>query len=534
MLVGRKGYERCGDELRRRSLPEPRAVFPVGIDGVGEIGEDELICTPCNDGEEQVANPGLLPTVYQPTRSEFLDHCISHFPFRVWCRHCVEGRGREFGHSNSQGEKDERSTPVVSFDYAFISDAGDVFTDEDFIAAGEGAAKLLIVRDSRSKAVFAHVVPAKGIDERGFAVDALVSDILWTGYARVTLKSDNEPAIVKLLKEALRELRISGLEQVLEEHPPEYDPQSNGSAEVGVKLVKGLFRTLRSDLESKIGHRVPVRHPLISWMIRHAADLVTWCSKGHDGRTAHQRLRGRDFKTRLLGFGELCRFKNRSHEQSAGNSVWHTGIFVGIDQRTGQYMLFADDGVKLARTITRVPESEKFDKDMLAGVNATPYDLHQPRKPEVVFKEKIDAGTDEFVDKKLIARQVYLRASDFTEHGMTRGCVKCDHFIKYSSWGTAPHSKVCRDRITAKLMETEAGRIRIGAAVERLDKTVEHLGQQFREDQPQGEKADVRQDLPEMIVPQFVPIESRVVLPPADEPGKGETRVREVGDDVEH
>ena len=91
--------------------------------------------------------------------------------------------------------------------------------------------KILVVRDSRSKAVFAHVAPVKGVDIRGFAVDALVGDIKWMGYTRVTLKSDNEPAIVKLLTEALRELRISGLEQILEEHPPEYDPQSNGSAE---------------------------------------------------------------------------------------------------------------------------------------------------------------------------------------------------------------------------------------------------------------------------------------------------------------
>ena len=85
-------------------------------------------------------------------------------------------------------------------------------------------------------------------------MDALVGDIKWLGYSRVTLKSDNEPAIVKLLTEAVRELRISGLEQTLEEHSPEYDPQSNGSAEVGVRLVKGHFRTMRSCLESKIGH----------------------------------------------------------------------------------------------------------------------------------------------------------------------------------------------------------------------------------------------------------------------------------------
>ena len=112
-------------------------------------------------------------------------------------------------------------------------------TQDAFDAAGETAVKLLVVRDDRSKALFAHVVPKKGMDEKGFSVDSLVEDIKWLGYAKLALKSDNEPAIVKLLSEALRELRINGLSQVLEEHPPEHDPQSNGSAEVGAKLVKG-------------------------------------------------------------------------------------------------------------------------------------------------------------------------------------------------------------------------------------------------------------------------------------------------------
>ena len=43
------------------------------------------------------------------------------------------------------------------------------------------------------------------VDEKGFSVDAFVSDVKWLGYNKVTLKSGNEPAIVKLLQEALRE-----------------------------------------------------------------------------------------------------------------------------------------------------------------------------------------------------------------------------------------------------------------------------------------------------------------------------------------
>ena len=260
---------------------------------------DEMIAS---EEQEPAAMPLVLPSVYQPTRSEYLDHCVTHFPFRAWCKHCLEGRGREFGHEHSRGAKDSRSTPVVSFDYCFIGDHGEIKDEMDFEAAGDGAAKLLVARDSKSKAVFAWVVPVKGIDSKGFAVKSLVDAVWWLGYTKVALKSDNEPAIVKLLKEALRELRVQGLEQCLEEHPPEYDPQANGSAEVGVKLVKGHLRTMRSCLESQIGFQVPVRHPLISWMVRHVADWICWNAKGHDGQTAYQRVKGRDFRTRLMQF----------------------------------------------------------------------------------------------------------------------------------------------------------------------------------------------------------------------------------------
>ena len=62
------------------------------------------------------------------------------------------------------------------------------------------------------------------------------------------LKTDNEPAILKLLQESLRDLRIEGFDRVMFEYSLEYDPQSNGNAEVGVKLVKGMVRTMRLSL----------------------------------------------------------------------------------------------------------------------------------------------------------------------------------------------------------------------------------------------------------------------------------------------
>ena len=40
---------------------------------------------------------------------------------------------------------------------------------------------MLVAKDSKYKSVFAHVVPAKGVDEKRYAVDMLVEDVLWLG-----------------------------------------------------------------------------------------------------------------------------------------------------------------------------------------------------------------------------------------------------------------------------------------------------------------------------------------------------------------
>ena len=86
------------------------------------------------------------------------------------------------------------------------------------------------------------------------------------------LKSDNEPFILKLLVESLWELRINGLEQVMSENSPEYDPQAHGNAEVGVKIVKGMLRTHRSNLETELGYR-NARHHVVGEAFRHDREL---------------------------------------------------------------------------------------------------------------------------------------------------------------------------------------------------------------------------------------------------------------------
>ena len=70
----------------------------------------------------------------------------------------------------------------------------------------------------------------------------------------------------------------------------------------------------------------------------------------------------------MLAFGEACRYKNRSPQpfsNVADGRRFHLGVVVGVDGRTGQYMVHDGDTVKLARTVIRLPEVIKWDKEAL-------------------------------------------------------------------------------------------------------------------------------------------------------------------------
>ena len=99
---------------------------------------------------------------------------------------------------------------------------------------------------------------------------------------------DNEPAIVNLLQETLSALKVSGVTQASEEHPPPYDSQANGSVESAVKQIKGRIRTLKFCLERRIGKKIPPRNPVIAWFLTHSAALLRYRLRASDGKTPYE------------------------------------------------------------------------------------------------------------------------------------------------------------------------------------------------------------------------------------------------------
>ena len=122
----------------------------------------------------------------------------------------------------------------VSYDYCFMRDQ-----------PGMESAKILVSKDRATCMVSAHVVPLKGavID---WVIQQCSRDLERLGhYGQITLKSDQEPAIVDVLKE-ITNLRVA--RGTLLEHSPVADSQLNGFIECGIRSVEQMTRVLVFDL----------------------------------------------------------------------------------------------------------------------------------------------------------------------------------------------------------------------------------------------------------------------------------------------
>ena len=66
-----------------------------------------------------------------------------------------------------------------------------------------------------------------------------------TGDAKIILRSDNELAIINLKRQAAAECRVRHGMTVINDDTTEYESQDNGLAEMAVREVKGVARSVR-------------------------------------------------------------------------------------------------------------------------------------------------------------------------------------------------------------------------------------------------------------------------------------------------
>ena len=127
----------------------------------------------------------------------------------------------------------------------------------------------------------------------------------------VTVKTDNEPAILAVVDEIGKLRAAKGGRGMAVEHSPVGSSKSNGVVERAVQAVQGMVRTLRSDIEDKWGIKLETNHVAWCWLAEYAGWLLTRAEVGHDGRTAWERSRGKQARIPGMMIGEGVLWKRR-------------------------------------------------------------------------------------------------------------------------------------------------------------------------------------------------------------------------------
>ena len=406
---------------------------------------------------------GSKKFVAKPSAEEVIEHSRTHIPYRVWCPHCVAGRGTRRKHPAA--ETDPNQAPELSFDYAFLRNA-----------TGAESAVVIVAKDKQTKMLFAHVVPQKG-GNVDWATSQTVTDIERCGYyGKVVLRGDQEPAITDYLREVAR--KRYDLETVLENSPVD-DSESNGRAERAVRSIEEFTRVFKLSLEARAKCIIEPSWAIFDWLIEHVADVQNKCLVGADGMTAYQRVKGKRHRGELLPFGSRVLYRT-SGKVKGGivSSRWFDGIWLGKRFTSEEHMVarLSDGLVFRARDVKE--STEEITKEDLLRVVGRPWNPTSAAQQERDVREvpRATPGRDGHdhapsadEPSRPVPRSMYIRKDLLTRFGYTPGCNKCRH-IQRGMESTGTHTAECRKRLEELIQQEPDERERLERARERRDR----------------------------------------------------------------
>ena len=452
------------------------------IDMGDEVAQRSVSDAEFVDGDE-VREPRRRNSPSDPTSKEIEDHVLTgHASFRSWCAACVQERGRAERHQGDGRKEleDGLKVLVVSWDYCFLgakNRASEVEVEQ------RGDSPVLVMHDSVTKSIFAHLIPAKGVDfpccEK--VVKMIVNDLDTLGYRKVVFRCDNEPAILSLL----RAVKLAWSGDVLQETSAEGDPQSNGAAESSVNVVKGHVRSVKLAVESTCGEEVPAVHGLFTWLVSYATRVHRRFSVGRDGKTAYERTVGRRAVPPLAQFGERVWWmplQPSNRRLGPLDSRFEQGRYLGPTDGSNTVLVGTESGVVKARTIKRMPPGERWTGSLLneaQGSELTPNALDDDgdrvgiRAP--VLQPHAAIPLPPLVPEFRQVRRAQLRKTDFEQFGYTDNSPGCAN-ARAGRKQAVDHSEQCRVRVERILETTTEGHERLERARDRFAQAAKEPG----------------------------------------------------------
>ena len=448
------------------------------------------------ESEEAIAPRGFA-RIYTPTKDEYDRHCLTHLPYRNWCPICVQAKRKNPGHYKS---KNDRGIPVFSIDYMFLN-------------GKESLANPVIVMTERdSGGIWSIPVKRKG-NYSEYVSKRVANIIEKVGYARCVLKSDQEPSIVDVTKEVKRQLweelqefaknvktETSKVEfeplaepQIVLEHSPVGESQSNGRVEGAIDRVKAQIRALKLDVETNYDMKLADNHPIWPWLIEYAGQTLHMfqVTRG-DGLTPSQRIRGKTSSGPRARIGDKVLYKMMKTVKADNDTErrWKYGIWQGMIEHTGEHVIGTKEGTLKCRAISQLVPDKRYDAEFFDSTRGTPWkpsprhstwrlktslagDEDTEEVPEEDFEVHADLNEDAEEARKIIreskriieskepiTRGFYITQPDIARYGASAGCKGCRFALGRMTYQQA-HSVECRKRIMNLMKEDPEDRLRV-------------------------------------------------------------------------
>ena len=163
------------------------------------------------------------------------------------------------------------------------------------------------------------------------------------------MKCDQETALKKV-NDGAKIHRGPGT-QTMTENSAVGDSKGNGLVERANRTVEGQVRTMVMALESKLGKTIDASSSVFPWLVLHAGTLLNRFSVAADGKTPHERLKGKKSRKQLIEFGESIHVMPRNALDKPNlDSRFHDGIWLGVKLGTDEYLVGTSNSAFKANT----------------------------------------------------------------------------------------------------------------------------------------------------------------------------------------
>ena len=167
-------------------------------------------------------------------------------------------------------------------------------------AISEESITCVAVKEDRHHNIMSSVALKKAVEEP-WTIERVLRFIDQLGYRDVTLKGETEPAIVAFRNRVAAMCKA----EVATEDAVEGDKESNGLIEKAIMLLRGIIRTVKCHIESRVQEPLNDDSPVMPWLVEHAGCILSRCpKKGRDGKTQFERLHGKKPTQEFVPFGE--------------------------------------------------------------------------------------------------------------------------------------------------------------------------------------------------------------------------------------